>query len=232
MELHIISKNIPLLISKLRLKDKKDYYTLLDAVEKSNCDVLIGEFYRFIPCVEAVKKVIESGDIGTPEQIRYHCGLPGDTVWPWEHNYKHLALEDLAFHHFSVLHYLIDITPQSVIGCSYSPQKGGGIGGTVSDALIKTKKGCHISHSIDWHNTIRETDFLGNIYIDGSKGGVSIEHGRVFYMKWGGNKQELPVAPANETTAPEKILANKINEIWTIQDFKPVIECIYKAIGE
>jgi len=232
IELFFIGEQIPLMISKLRLSDKKDFYALLNSADANDSEVYIGEFYRYIPCVETVKKIIESGEIGVPEQIRYECGLPESTIWEWEKNYKHLSAEDLAFHHFSVLHYLVDITPKSVFGESFTPIKGGGIGGTVSSALIVTKKGCHISHNIDWHNTIRKTDHLGYIYIDGTEGGVSIEHGRVYTMKWGSTKTEIPVIEVNETSAPEKVLSGKLNEIWTVQDFKPIIDCIYSIIGE
>jgi predicted dehydrogenase len=231
LELSIIEKRIPLMISKLRLRDKSDFDVLLDAAVEFNSDVYIGEFYRYIPCVQAVKTIIESGEIGEPEQMRYECGLPYSDISPWEIQYKNLALEDLAFHHFSVIHYLIDITPDIVSGESYTPKKGERIGGTVSSALITTKKGCHISHLIDWHNTMRKTDFLGDFYIDGSKGGVSVKDGRVYVMKWGGALREVPVPAAIETTAPEKVLAGKMEQLWPISAFKPVIDCIYRAIG-
>ena len=232
MELYIIEKHIPLLISKLRLRDRRDFDLLIEAAEKNKSDVYIGEFYRYIPCVQTVKAIIESGEIGVPEQMRYECGLPYGEIAPWESNYRHLSLEDLAFHHFSVIHYLIDITPETVCGESYTPTKGGGIGGTVSSALITTKKGCHISHCIDWHNTMRKTDFLGDFYIDGSKGGISVKDGCVYTMNWGGTVMNVPVSTVRETTAPEKFMAGKTDELWTVHDFKPVIECIYKAIGE
>ena len=230
MELYFINKQIPLLISKLRLCDKQDFYTLLDAANKTKSPVYIGEFYRYIPCVETVKSILDSGIIGTPEQMRYDCGLPYSEISPWEHNYKHLSLEDLAFHHFSVIHYLVDITPDKIYGESYTPSKGGGIGGTVSSTLIVTKKDLHISHTTDWHNTMHETSFLGDFYIDGSKGGVEVKDGRVFTKIWGEEKKEVPVIDVTETTAPEKVISGKLSELWTIQDFEPVIDCIYKII--
>jgi predicted dehydrogenase len=193
--------------------------------------VYIGEFYRYIPCVEAVKDIIDSGGIGIPEQMRYYCGLPYNEISAWESAYSHIALEDLAFHHFSVIHYMLDITPAEIIGVSHSPLKGGGIGGTVSSSLIKTVGGCHISHEIDWHNTMRSTGFLGDFYIDGSVGGVSVEDGRVYFMEWGGEKKEIAVGGSAERTAPEKILAGKYDEVWTALSFRPVMDCIYKSIG-
>jgi hypothetical protein len=232
MELFFIEKRIPLLISKLRLREKHDFYRLLAAAEENSSAIYIGEFYRYIPCVLTAKALIDGGRIGIPEQMRYDCGLPDGTISPWENKYKHLSLEDLAFHHFSVIHYLLDITADTVYGDSYTPKKGGGVKGTVSSTLIVTKSGCHISHGIDWHNTMRNTGFLGNFFIDGTKGGLSVENGRVYTMGWGSEKCEVPVVSVLESTAPEKLLSGKPGEIWTIQEFKPVIDCIYAAIGE
>ncbi|MCL2708355.1 MAG: hypothetical protein FWF03_04470 [Defluviitaleaceae bacterium] len=227
LEIAIIERGIPLLISKLRLRAKSDFFETLGASKKRGASVYIGEFYRYDPRAATAKRVIDDGLIGTPEQVRYECGLPYGEVSPWELSYERLALEDLAFHHLSVLHYLIDITPKNAFAVSASPIKGGASRGSASSLVLATEGGCNVSHAIDWHNTMRETDFFGNITIDGSKGGISVEPGKVYAKVWGGERREVSVSGGGETTAPEKIMAGKLSEVWTIEQFKPVVDCIY-----
>jgi len=234
LELKFIEKKIPLLIAKLRLRNKSDFDKTLAAANKYGGEVYVGEFYRYSPGIETLKKFIADGFVGKPEQVRWECGLAHPDVWDWELNYENLVIDDLGFHHFSILHYLIDLTnPKLVFGLSASPEKGKPSTGSSGTVVVTNASGCNVSYCVDWHNTMRSSiDNFGCVSIDGTEGGVSLDNGKVFSMKWGSEKKEEQLIEIDAENAPEKILLGKKQDVWTIQEFAPVVECVQKALSK
>ena len=230
-EIFLMQKGIPVYESKLRLQGQRDYNTLRLRAQNHTAPFWIGEFYRYNPCVVTVKRILESGGIGVPEQMRWHCGVSGEPG-AWETAYKRLALEDLAYHHFSAMHWLLGLKGASVITQSASPAKAAPLTGTVCDTWITTKTGCRITHGIDWHSTAAETDYLGDFHIDGTLGGVAVAGGKVYKQAWGGEKTEVPLVTAVSQSAIDHLPAFEPDaalRLWTLADFIPVMDCIYQS---
>jgi|GEM_PF-1843786 len=229
-EISLLKRGIPVYESKLRLRGRQDYNTLHLHVQTSRATVHIGEFYRYDPRVLAVKRLLDSGAIGKPEQMRWRCGLSDGAFSPWETTYTHLAQEDLAYHHYSVMHLLLNLTGAEILTRSASPEKAAPLTGTVSDTLLTTASGCRVSHSIDWHNTMAATDYLGNFYIDGTRGGVVVEGGNVYTQQWGGERMAVPVAVGISPKAIDHLPAfepDKTLHTWTFPAFASVMACVY-----
>jgi len=228
-EIFLMKKGTPIYEGKLRLRSHADYNTLRLHAQNSAGAFWIGEFYRYHPCVVAAKQILDSGVIGKAEQMRWHCGIQGEPS-AWETAYTRLALEDLAYHHFSAMHWLLGLTGASIMAQSASPAKAAPLLGTVCDTWMTTKAGCRITHSIDWHSTIAVTDYLGDFHIDGTLGGLAVAGGKLFHMAWGSEKTEVPLTTNISQKAIDHLPfwePDPALQLWTLSDFLPVMDCIY-----
>jgi predicted dehydrogenase len=235
-EEYLLAKGINVLEKKLRVAAYDDFHKILKAAEKSTAKLFAGEFYRYNNCARTVKRKLEQGIIGKPQQLWWECFITGSDISPWEVHYRHLALEDLAYHHFGVIHYLLGIDAKTVYASSSSPLKGAPSTGTVSSTLIETRDGCRINHFINWHSLTKATDFFGNLSIEGERGGLLIENEKVYMTLVGGNKEELmlvdevPKSTLSHVLSYMKDQNSHVERPWTVKDFVPVMITIDAAI--
>lgn len=235
-ETYLLDKGISLVEGKFRVSSYEDFRKILMSAEKSTATLFAGEFYRYNNCARTVKQQLKKGIIGKPQQLWWECFIAGSDISPWEVQYRHLALEDLAYHHFGVIHYLLGLDTKTVYASSSSPLKGAPSTGTVSSTLIETRSGCLINHFIDWHSLAKSTDFFGNFAIDGELGGLLVDNGKVYLTLIGGSKEELCLVDEGPKYTMSHVLAylkdqNSQNEKpWTLKDFAPVMDTIDAAV--
>ena len=216
-EVAVMDAGIPLLIQKFRLRDFSDYEMIRGAAAQRNAQVYIGEFYRLTPVAETVRQFIRAERLGKLEYLRWTCA-PNHPYAPWESTYRHLALEDLAFHHLSVMSSWMPLRPVSVYARSLSPRKGGPLGGTVYSALITTADGCVIDHCIDWHHAVERTDFYGNFSLEGERGGLFSRGGVLFFSEWSGGEAREPREVALAEAGPQTGLELFVNALRGLGD--------------
>ena len=229
-ESYLIRRKIPVLIQKFRLADHGDFTAILEEAERECTPVFVGEFYRYHPSVAAVRRLIEDGSVGEPEFLQWTCRIGGNEHGAWEAAYGDLALEDLAFHHFSAIEAMMGLEVDDVYSVSRTAQKGMPSRGTVSATAMTTKRGCLISHVIDWHAAMRETGYFGEFVLEGSRGGVSLEGESLYYRPWDGGQVEIPLAAPDKSTALEHLLGPEGDPV-TIQRFAGVMEALGRALS-
>lgn len=230
----VIKKGVPLIISKLRLEKMSDYDALTQAASAGKAPVWIGEFYRLSATVAKARAMLNENAIGTPEQIVYQAFLPDPRIYPWMKMYPELALEDLAFHHFSVLDALTGLDGDIVHAYSRTPKKAYPATGSVCGASIDLVSGVHIEHSIHWINTVRETDFFGSLSLDGTEGGLLIENGTLYHRRWGDRLLPVDLATPAYVNVPAHavdFLSGKTPaQPLTLMEFAPVMTALRASL--
>ncbi len=225
----VMQQNIPLLIQKFRLRKFEDFHRVVECQRRTGSNVYIGEFYRLAPSITTSKALLLEGKIGALEYIRWQAGINGE-VCPWESSYDELAIQDLAFHHFSAIQFLMGLGIDSIYACSRSPKKGGVAKGTLVSAVLQMQNGIVLEYTVDWHCSLLNTDFFGTVYLEGEEGGIEIQQGKVFLEKWGQPKQEIPLIFPPYPTGLQQLVAffhGDTNEAPIIlEEFFPVMETL------
>jgi predicted dehydrogenase len=234
IEAALLEQGIPFYIHKFRVACHGDFEKTYAIQRKTGVDVLVGEAYRYNQVVLTVKTFLDSAGFGKPEFLKWDSRVVESKVWEWEAAYPNVALEDLALHHFSAIQTLTGLDTVSVYARSMTPRKGLPASGSVSTALMETRTGLLIQHTINWHNSMGQTSYLGDFSIDCEKGGVSAVDGRVFVRPWGEAEREIPPLPPHSSPA---VLAfdyfrfpGKSPKPYGIGDFAQVIRNVHYAL--
>jgi predicted dehydrogenase len=103
-----IEHNLAVLIEKPMTLNSQDAQTLIDLAKEKSVTLMVGHTFRYNSSVQAMKKIIDDGELGEIFYIdiaRLNLGLfQGDTNVLW----------DLAPHDISILLYLLGQSPISV----------------------------------------------------------------------------------------------------------------------
>jgi predicted dehydrogenase len=234
IEAALLEGGVPFYIHKFRAACPGDFEGTYAVQRKTGVDIVVGESYRYNPVVLTVKKFLADADFGKPEFLKWDSRVAESRVWEWEAAYANVALEDLALHHFSAIQSLVGLDTVSVYAASLTPRKGLPAAGSVSVAMLETRTGLLIRHTINWHNSMGQTSYLGDFSIDCEKGGISAINGRVFVKPWGGAEKEIPLVPEVPAPAVRAFAYFRSRgsgpKPYTIADFAPVIRNIYYAL--
>jgi predicted dehydrogenase len=234
IEAALLKRGIPFYIHKFRPASPADFEKTFALQRKTGVEVLVGESYRFHPVVLTVKAVLDSAGFGKGEFLKWDSRVAEGKVWGWEAAYPNIALQDLALHHFSAIQALTGLNTVSVYARSLSPRKGSPVSGSVSVTLMETTTGLVIQHTINWHNSMGQTSYLGDFSIDCEKGGVSSVNGRVFVKPWGEAEREIPLLPGIPSPAARAFeyfrSAGTGPVPYRIEDFAPVMRTVHDAL--
>jgi predicted dehydrogenase len=200
IEILLLENGIPLFEHKFRTAAPEDFEKIYAVQRRTGTGVFMGEFYRHNPVVLTAKECLVSGGFGRPEFVKWDARIEEGQIHNWEAAYPHIALEDLAPHHFSAIQFLVGLDVSSVYTKSFSPRKGRPISGTLCLTIIEA--GFLLQHTIDWHNSMTgRTSYLGDFSVACEQGGVRAVDGRVFSRRWGEEEKEIPIT--GKTVSPE-----------------------------
>jgi predicted dehydrogenase len=234
IEAALLTQGIPFYIHKFRVACRGDFEKTYAVQRKTGVDVLVGEAYRYNPVVLTVKTFLDSAGFGKPEFLKWDSRVAEGKVWEWEAAYPNVALEDLALHHFSAIQTLTGLDTVSVYARSLTPRKGLPAGGSVSAVMMETRTGLLIQHTINWHNSMGQTSYLGDFSIDCEKGGAAAINGRVFVKPWDETEREIPLLPGIPSPAARAFeyfrSQGKVPKPYSLEDFAPVMRNIHYAL--
>ncbi|WP_135555327.1 Gfo/Idh/MocA family protein [Paenibacillus cymbidii] len=235
----VLEAGVDLAIAKLRLAKEQDLDKLLGLQACSRAVCYVGENYRYDARVRTVKQALLQGMIGRAEFVAYECYRPL-TPSAWFDAYRHVTLEDLALHHFSVIHDLVGLELTELVARSEAPSWAQVRTKTMATVLASAKQGYKLRYTAEWGTRGRTTDYIGCLSIEGANGTIRLEGDRVTYYSPGGKGRELPLLAAASwidrvLEAREGRTAAGPDEIAsltpTLAAFEPVIRTIYAAIA-
>jgi predicted dehydrogenase len=114
----VLKKGIPLFLEKPVSTTMEDLISLKEAGEQFPCEVVVSFPLRYTPLLSAVKKIIDSGELGTIEHVAAFNYVPYGAVYyqNWYRNEKEtggLFLQK-ATHDFDYINYLLQDLPVEI----------------------------------------------------------------------------------------------------------------------
>ncbi|QHT62332.1 Gfo/Idh/MocA family oxidoreductase [Paenibacillus lycopersici] len=250
----LLRAGIDVMAKKLRLNAMSDVNRLRAAADAGPGRLYVGEFYRYMPSVRALKRLLDQGKLGAIEQITWRCLLPIER-YDWMSHYRHLSLEDLSYHHFSVLHDLFGFDPVRVYAHSYAPSFSQAGTRTVASMLAETAN-YRLNYETVWCSKRKPFSYLGEVTFEGSHGSaVLTDDGLRIYSPLG-RRRSVPCPPAEydgpwgpldhwlearpdmrpaaqATVRPDAAVEAAGKGSWlpyTFERFEPVLRTIYRAV--
>jgi predicted dehydrogenase len=241
-EREVLEKGIDLVVLKLRLNSLEDVEELVRIAKISGACLYVGEFYRYLAGVRTVKLLLQENKIGLVEYVVWSCNLPlsEDLRNLWMASYRHLTLEDLAYHHFGALHYLLGFKPTQLYAQSYEPSWTKAKSRSVVSLQAFTMQGYQLHYLTNWGSRTEPTDFLGQIRLEGADGTIELNGNQLTVFSSDGLKQEIMVLPQvydgfwgifdhlqDRWTGQSNPLDG---EPFTLEQFEPVLRAMYGGV--
>jgi predicted dehydrogenase len=142
-------------------------------------NVMVTQSFRFKRGPQTVKKLIETGAVGTIEQVdvRYAKAPPFEG---FRAEMDEPLIVDMAIHHFDFLRGILGLEPNRVYARSFNPSWTWFRGN--ASAFVQFEAGpAQVNYSGSWVSRSRETTWDGSWEIQGTEGSIVWEHNRVEY---------------------------------------------------
>lgn len=168
----------PVCVLKMRLNSYDDLEPLRKLTDEQRNRLYIGEQYQYI-CGKLE-------NVGKIESIAWRAVLEYRHA-DWMDAYNHMIFEDLSYHHFTDLIIWLGELHGSIYADSFAPSWMSDKG--FASAIIKTDTGIHITYDVRWGAAKSETDFFGDLTIQGDKDCIRINgnHNKTQqYQGWAG----------------------------------------------
>lgn len=118
MAIKILQRNLPLFLEKPVATNMEDLVRLRDAAARSQSEVVVSFPLRVTPLVRLAKEIIDSGKIGTVEQVQawnnVGYGICYYMGWYRDENETQGLFLQKATHDFDYINYLLGIEPRWV----------------------------------------------------------------------------------------------------------------------
>ncbi|QHW33368.1 Gfo/Idh/MocA family oxidoreductase [Paenibacillus rhizovicinus] len=190
----LLRENIDVLVKKLRLHAMSDVERLSELSKRGPGRLFVGEHYRYMPSVRALKRLVDEDELGAVEQITWRCRLPYE-IHDWMKSYRHLVLEDLSYHHFSVLHDLFGFEPLRLYAHSFEPAFSRAGTRTVASVLAETAD-YRLNYETVWCSKREPYSYLGEVTVEGSKASAVLTDTSLHqYSPLGRNREVVCPAP-------------------------------------
>ncbi|AZN42903.1 Gfo/Idh/MocA family protein [Paenibacillus albus] len=248
-ERKVLERGLDLVVQKLRLDSAEDVWELVQLSRRSGsgsgngAKFIVGEFYRYLASIRTIKSLLQDPSVvGKVEYVVWSCTLPltANAHNRWMSSYKHVTLEDLSYHHFGTLHYLLGFHPVTLYAQSYKPSwaKVGTL--PIASMQAKTAEGYRLHYLTTWGSRAEPTDYLGDIRIEGERGTIELKSGRVFITGSDGVIREAELLPARYEGFFG--IFDHLHDVWegkdtrvdgspyTIEQFEPVLRAMYSAV--
>ncbi|SEN80269.1 Predicted dehydrogenase [Paenibacillus sp. OV219] len=247
-ERKVLERGLDLIVQKLRLDSAEDMWELVQLSRRSSSGggggkFIVGEFYRYLASIRTIKSLLQDHSVvGKIEYVVWNCTLPltSNVHNRWMSSYKHVTLEDLSYHHFGTLHYLLGFHPVTLYAQSYKPSwaKVGTL--PIAAMQAKTSEGYRLHYLTTWGSRAEPTDYLGDIRIEGERGTIELKGGRVSITGSNGVIREAELLPARYEGFFG--IFDHLHDVWqgkdthidgspyTIEQFEPVLRTMYSAV--
>lgn len=187
---------LPTLVYKLRINAYEDMDAVRALPDGVKSNLWIGEHYQYQPGAIAARQAVAGGKIGAVEYVSLRCTLPMPERSPWMDAYGHLILEDLAYHHMTVLHSICGPLHGTVFAQSWSPSWLGR-DKAYSALLLRADAGWRLAYDTRWGAAKAGDNFFGEWVLEGGKGQIFTDGDRAVFTGRNGVTEELasPCSP-------------------------------------
>lgn len=118
MGMKVLNRNIPLFLEKPVATNMNDLMALRDAGERTTAQTVVSFPLRVTPLVKLAKEIIDSGQIGTVEQVQAWNNVPYGAVyfqnWYRDENETQGLFLQKATHDFDYINSLLNVKPVTI----------------------------------------------------------------------------------------------------------------------
>ena len=161
------------LVEKPLCDNLAEAYEIMDVARETDKTLMVSENYRFRPQSLAVRDLVESGVIGTPEFICLHYFVrhafnEGD----WRYGLRYPVLLENSTHHYDLLRFVTGKEVLSVFCAATGSMRAPNWRNPSVSVNLEMEQGLLVSFCASWAYPSFNTPFNGTWWIRGTKGGI------------------------------------------------------------
>ncbi|MFO7871399.1 MAG: Gfo/Idh/MocA family oxidoreductase [Kiritimatiellia bacterium] len=163
--------------------------TIVETAKEEKRICAVSQQYRYDSAAWTMAKIIREGRIGRIGQIKVDFFM-GHPVMGFRQQMAHPLLNDMSIHHFDLIRFVTGADPLSVIGSSWRPSWSHFRGDCSCSMVFKMTGGVNVIYNGSWCAQGRFCDWAGNWLVEGEKGTLRYDNGRVFVSSVGKGYKE------------------------------------------
>ena len=182
----------------------------------------VSQNYRYKPETWTLARLVESGRIGDIGQVKIDFYKGHDFGGGFRHEMDYPLLIDMAIHHFDLVRFVAGLNALSVRGEAWNPTWSNYKGDSSSSLVFEMENDARVVYNASWCAKGQFCGWDGNWQIEGSKGSMSYEDGKIslydvpeLYKVTGA---ETVPAKGPENIGPEYVLNDFI---CSVKDARP-----------
>ncbi|PFN99581.1 oxidoreductase [Bacillus sp. AFS076308] len=149
----------------------EDCKKIVEAAERSGCNIMVSQNYRFKRAPQTVKKVIEQNVIGELGSVYINFQKSPDFTG-FRTEMDEPLIIDMAIHHFDQIRGILGLEPVSVKAHSWNPTWSSFKGNAVASVVFEMSNGAVVSYTGSWVSRGWETTWDGDWRIQGEEGEI------------------------------------------------------------
>ena len=169
------------------------------AKQHPECKFMVSQTRRFVPQVETLRTVIQSGKIGQLSTILFDHRVY-DTDEGWRLHLDNPVLQDMSAHHFDAFRYITGEEPLSVYAEAYNPPWSQYKSGGCNSVLIAMTNGIHVNYYGSWTTQGQQNSYDGVMKAIGSNGSLDLLDPQTL-LYYPGGRREAETNPEPEQIA-------------------------------
>ena len=188
--------------------------SILRAARNTGQTCVVSQNYRYKPETWTLARLVESGRIGDIGQVKIDFYLGHDFGGGFRHEMAYPLLIDMAIHHFDLIRFVTGLNAVSVRGESWNPSWSNYKGDSSSSLVFEMENNTRVVYNASWSAKGQFSNWDGNWQIEGSKGSISYENGKIDFKKvpklYKVNKAETIQAKGPKKTVQDYVLSDFI----------------------
>lgn len=153
--------------------------SILKASQNTGQTCVVSQNYRYKPDTWTLARLVESGRIGEIGQVKIDFYMGHDFGGGFRHEMAHPLLIDMAIHHFDLVRFITGLNALSVRGESWNPAWSNYKGDSSSSLVFEMENDARVVYNASWCAKGQFSNWDGNWHIEGSKGTISYENGKI-----------------------------------------------------
>ena len=153
--------------------------SILRASRSTGKTCVVSQNYRYEPVTWTLARLVESGRIGEIGQVKIDYYMGHDFGGGFRHEMKDPLLIDMAIHHFDLVRFVTGLNAMSVRGETWNPAWSNYKGDSSSSLVFEMENNARVVYNASWSSKGQFCNWDGNWQIEGSKGSISYEDGKI-----------------------------------------------------
>ncbi len=176
---------IPVLSEKPLANTMKDAKEIVRVAEETGVLHMVAQNYRYRPPVQTLRRLVQSGDLGVlgSVQMEFYKGIH---FGGFREDMDYPLIIDMSIHHFDMLRFVLDSSPVSIYGRSWSPVWNWFKGDASATVSMQFENGVVVSYDGSWCSSGMETSWNADWTLRFEKGVVRMVQDEISVQRWEG----------------------------------------------